>query len=131
MKFIPGNKHDLEACAVLQETSCVVIRPEIRSLLVWLQDVNWPVAQPVMSVLKEQGQDLVEPILEVLRSHDEVWKFNLIAHFLPLLEYNLINEFEPEIFRIATSPTETEAFEEINVVAIELIEELKAMHNKA
>lgn len=126
MKFIPRSKYDLEACEVLQKTPSEILRPEIRNLLVWVQDINWPVALPIMGVLKEQGKDLTEPIFEVLRSYDEVWKYNLIAHFLPLLEYSLINEFESEIFRIATSPTKSEVSEEVNVVAIELIKALKA-----
>ncbi len=126
MKFIPSSKFDLEACEVLQKTSSEVLRPQIRNLLVWVQDVNWPVAQPVMNALKQQGEYLIEPLSELLRRNDETWKYNLIAHFIPLLEFSVAKELEPEILRIATSPTESEVSEEVNLVAKQQVNALKA-----
>jgi len=126
MEFIPSSKFDLNACEVLQKTSPEVLRAEIRSLLVWVQDINWPVALPVMNALKLQGSYLVAPISEVLRGNDESWKYNVLTYFLPSLESSVVKELQPEILRIAMSPTKPEIREQVNEAASQLINALKA-----
>ncbi len=124
MKFIPNDKFDLDSCEILQKSSYAEVRPKIRELLTWVQDVNWPVALPIMNVLGKYGIDLIEPISEVLNSKDEIWKYNVIVHLLPLLEISIIKKLEPEILRIALTPTETEIAEEVNEKANDIIKML-------
>ena len=102
------------------------MRPEIRALLTWVQDINWPVALPIIEVLSEYGADLVEPITEVLQGNDEAWKYYLIVYLIPRIEMSAVKELEPEILRIALFPTKAELSEEVNEVAEEFIKVLRA-----
>ncbi|WP_373273219.1 DUF5071 domain-containing protein, partial [Vibrio parahaemolyticus] len=51
-------------------------------MLEWLQDLNWPVADPVSQRLLQLNLELVEPLLLILSSDDDVWKYWIVSSFL-------------------------------------------------
>jgi len=66
------------------------------TLLSWIQDANWPIADDVAAILATAGPEHLEDILSVLRSDDEEWKSNILSvNWCPEIEKALVQEIDP------------------------------------
>lgn len=117
--LIPKDKHDLETAEQLKNYTYDELKEIIPDLLEWLQDINWPVAKPVSDYLKSIHSEITDELLFVLKSDDGAWKYWVITVFGPVVESVLIQK---EILRIAHFPTKNEKDEEMNLVALEIVE---------
>ena len=93
------------------------------SLLEWLQDINWPVAQVLAPFFATVGADLAPYVRPVLESQDDVWKYHVIESVVSH-SMSLTQALEGELRRIVQSPTPTERSEEVDRVAREALEQL-------
>ena len=93
------------------------------SLLEWLQDINWPVAQVLAPFFATVGADLAPYVRPVLQSQDDVWKYHIIESVVGR-SMSLTQALESELRRIVQSPTQTEHAEEVDRVALEALEQL-------
>lgn len=94
-------------------------------LFEWLQDINWPVAQELCTVLPRfKADDLLPRIHRVLNSDDECWQYSCIYFLIPKLNTDLHNEVREELLRIIQNPTPSEILSEINKGAKEIYESL-------
>ena len=89
------------------------IIPNIRPLLEWLRDINWPVAGPVAKLLSRHGNELIEPIREVLNSDDAIWKNWVLSELLCHTASSVRLALSEEIERIIEQPTDAEKDEEV------------------
>jgi hypothetical protein len=116
-KCIPRNKHDL--CAI--ERARALGFPELNeilpSLLVWLQDANWPIARPMASLLATAGQEIVPHIKGVFTGEDAVWKYWIIELLVPELTPTAISKLRTELERLADKPSQSDKSEGVNLVA--------------
>lgn len=119
MSLIPKDKGDIETAEKLKNYSYENVKEIIPNLLEWLQDMNWPVSNPVSKYLLTFKEEIVPEILEIFKSDDEIWKYWIIWVFGPHTESILIKK---EIMRIITSPTSNEIREEVNKIASEIAE---------
>ncbi len=119
--FIPSDKHDMKACSILSETTDEEVEPHLHELLEWLQDSNWPVAAHVINRLQRTGSELAPAIIEVLKGEDQTWKYYLLSGLMlrckPLVRELCMNE----VVRIINSPSIEEKFEEVDLVAGEVL----------
>jgi Domain of unknown function (DUF5071) len=113
MRIVPEHKQDIEACSALAQAKDSEIAPVLPELLAWLQDMNWPVARLVQMRIESLGIDLAEPIREVLKGSDDIWKTSLISSLLPRVHSSVVESLEPELNRILESPSEGEIAEEV------------------
>ncbi|KAJ9445453.1 hypothetical protein DIPPA_00794 [Diplonema papillatum] len=122
--FIPVHKCDLAACRALQRASDDIVGPNAAALLEWVQDVNWPVAGPVMERLALLRSDyLLEPLRYILRdSGDAVWKYWVLSCLLPKCGAAVQQALFGEAERLALHPSEGDAEEEVHLVATEFIQ---------
>ncbi|MCD6068247.1 MAG: hypothetical protein K0S33_3073 [Bacteroidetes bacterium] len=121
--LIPKHKHDIETAEKLRNYSYEEIEPIVPELLTWLQDLNWPVAGPVIRSLEVHADKLAPELIKILRTDDGMWKY-WVLHALcrNTKDPGLIKEIE----RIANSPAKDEKEEEADEIAREII----AGHNK-
>ena len=126
--LVPKDKFDtssVERLTTLPDEEFDVLAPK---LLMWIQDINWPVAPQMVKVLSSH-QDVTEKYLpEILRPDqgDAEWKVNVIRFLLPEFSSALKEEFtEWQIERIATKPTASERSEEADEAANEYLERRK------
>ncbi|KAL2061392.1 hypothetical protein VTL71DRAFT_7665 [Oculimacula yallundae] len=120
---------DVEAMRYLTTLDADTLAPLIPHLLTWIQDINWPVASPVIHLLRKYPFVIVEPVRKVLRDEagekdDGGWKFNCLNYLVVEMnpEYQiLLNE---EIVRMATSPTKEEAEWETVEIAKDILRKL-------
>jgi hypothetical protein len=123
--LLPADKHDEEAVLHLQNLDETSIEPLIPELLAWIQDLNWPIAGPVSSLLLMHRRLLVSPIREVLQGDDDPWKANCLDVLVEHLSQDQQLALLPELERIANHPTEGEILEEADGTAREILQDMK------
>lgn len=74
-ELIPKHKADTSTAEKLMGYSFEEIEPIIPQLLEWIQDMNWPVAEPVSRYLESISGHLTPYIVEILRGNDPTWKY--------------------------------------------------------
>lgn len=117
--ILPQHKSDVERAEQLKHYSSLSLKPIIPDLLEWLQDLNWPVAEPVADYLKSIHEEITEEILAVLSTDDNIWKYWIIETFGPI---TTSKELIAVIERIAYMPTINEANEELHKIALDVLQ---------
>ena len=120
---LPRHKADVPAAEAVALRGWPAIEPAAMSLLEWLQDINWPVAQVLAPFFATVGTDLAPYVRPVLESQDDVWKYHVIESVVSH-SVSLTQALEGELRRIAQSPTPSEHAEEVHRVAREALEQL-------
>ncbi|MEG0385789.1 DUF5071 domain-containing protein [Solibacillus cecembensis] len=85
--MIPKNKHDVEAVNVLHRMHATEVIPLLPQLLEWIQDMNWPVAEPVLEVLLQYPTEITAHVEEVLLGEDDMWIYWCLVKVFPALPY--------------------------------------------
>ncbi|MDQ0092050.1 hypothetical protein J2T12_005494 [Paenibacillus anaericanus] len=122
--LIPRDKLDFERVEQLKNQPLENLRLILPELLKWLQDGNWPISKPIEDILIEFEHELLPYIREILESEDVAWKYFVLNGLARKLSNDILKELEPHLRRIITTPTNDEETEEIDEIAIELLERL-------
>jgi hypothetical protein len=122
---LPRTKSDVERADALSAVPGDQLSPHVAELLVWLQDINWPVARPVAAALSRCADELVDPVRSVLRSDDDIWKLWILSELLPRVNRNILLALREDVLRIASRPTSGEQIEEAHLAAQELASALE------
>jgi hypothetical protein len=96
------------------------IKPIVPDLLMWLQDLHWPVSEPVSKYLQSISEHLTDNILDILKGHDEEWKYAVITVFGLRTNKPLAPRLLEEIKRIASDPTPGEQTENVHEIAAQV-----------
>ena len=64
--LIPKDKFDESGVEELKKLSFEQIKPIIPDLLVWLQDMNWPVARSIADILEPFTDRITPEIVAIL-----------------------------------------------------------------
>lgn len=81
--MIPQDKCDEKSIELLRSAADREVLENADQLLVWLQDVNWPVFDGVVKRLALLGDALVNPVNAVLEGDDSMWKANIVGYLIP------------------------------------------------
>jgi hypothetical protein len=92
------------------------VRPIIPDLLIWLQDMNWPVARPVANYLVTIKEYMTFEILEVLKGDDDLWKYWVLLEFYSEEKPNDLQTIQV-LERMANHPTYGEKENDIDQIA--------------
>lgn len=89
------------------------IVPILPNLLVWIQDMNWPVAPGILELLLTFPEEIVPYEQEVLSFDDDQWKWFSLKYLVPELPLESRVQFREYLTRVAQTPTPTELAKEI------------------
>ncbi|MFJ7406995.1 MULTISPECIES: DUF5071 domain-containing protein [unclassified Lysinibacillus] len=122
--FLPRNKHDVDKVEEIKKLDRNILVSLLPELLVFTQDMNWPVALGVLEILLTFPKEIVPHVQAVLSSDDDSWKW-FILHFL-VFELPLESrvQFKEYLTRVAETPTEVELAEELDEIAKGILETL-------
>ena len=115
--LIPKHKFDQETVEKLEKLSFEQLKPIIPELLEWLQDMNWPIARPVADILEPHIDKIVPEIIKIFKTDDGMWKYWVIIFVRNTTNPLLLNEIE----RIAKFPSRDEIEDEVNFLAIAIL----------
>lgn len=120
---LPRHKGDVERAEALRRAPLEALESEAPDLLVWLQDMTWPVAGPVEEALAKCGLVLVPLIRAIFESDDDVWKYWMVTSFLRAARPEVRLALRDDVRRLATRPTQAEIREECATEAAALLAE--------
>jgi hypothetical protein len=119
-KLIPKDKFDTSGIETLKKIEVNKVVPILGALLEWIQDINWPIATELIKILPRFHLQLMPHIHAVFESDDDIWKcwiLDMLKRFPP----ETIGLLSVDIRRIAFSPTESEALEEADQYARNIV----------
>ena len=123
--IIPRDKHDIAAIKRAKAIGFPALNEYIPQYLGWLQDGNWPVADPVSELLVTAGPEIVPHIIEILQGDDAGRSYFLIVTLIQEFKTRrpeCFAEIEPELVRIKDNPTEFEISECVHEMVVDLFE---------
>lgn len=120
--YIPNSKFDRAAVKALHCCTFEAIKADIPELLIWLQDMNWPVASGVVNYLRPHLHEIEEEVLEILQGDDANWKYGIISSLIGASPQPPGKKLALAIKRIASHPTSFEHQEEVDDVAKDVVE---------
>ena len=85
--MLPADKFDIEAIEQLAAASAQKVIPLLPQLLTWVQDMNWPVAEPALNLLMQYPTEITPLIEDVLLGDDEMWKYWCLERIVPKLPF--------------------------------------------
>ncbi|MEM7359898.1 MAG: DUF5071 domain-containing protein [Pseudomonadota bacterium] len=117
----PISKSDKEAVAALQLAPDNEVLDNAEKLLLWLQDVNWPIFEDVVSRLSFLGMELHENILKILEGDDSIWKADIVGHLIPRFSKSAQTKYISALQDMLKSPSNND-FQEglIDFIEIQL-----------
>ncbi|HSH04192.1 MAG TPA: DUF5071 domain-containing protein [Anaerolineae bacterium] len=118
---VPRDKHDLARAERAVAVGWPGVRPIVPALLEWVQDINWPVACLVLAPFLASLGGRIEEEVRVVLATDDVWKYWVISEVVGKWPREEIEPLAPVLVRIATRPTKGEKFEEVDLVAKEVL----------
>lgn len=74
-QLIQKDKFDIATADKLSNYSYDEIRLIVPDLLIWIQDMNWPVAGPISKYLQSISEYLTDDIVMILKGTDDIWKY--------------------------------------------------------
>lgn len=113
-KLVPKDKFDVGTIDTLMEMDEDDVQPILPRLLLWIADMNWPVAKQMLPVLVPHIKAAL-----AAAAQDNVLKYWIVQALLPLFSYEAQYALWQDFSRIACQPTEGEKQEEVDVAARE------------
>ncbi|KAE8447051.1 hypothetical protein EG329_011186 [Mollisiaceae sp. DMI_Dod_QoI] len=123
--LLPCDKHDQDAVATLDKLDSASLMPLLPEILAWLQDLNWPVAKPVLQLMRKHLPLLIDPVRDILRGDDDPWKSNCLEYLVREMPREQQSELIPELQRLVIHPTPGEMEEEAHLTAEDILEHLQ------
>lgn len=104
--LVPSHKDDQRAIRRLQIASPEQVLALAPELLEWVQDGNWPVAHPIIQVLRPLVNQLQDALLPILQGNDAIWKMWCICAIIAQAPVShLAPAYLGELARIVEHPT--------------------------
>jgi hypothetical protein len=128
--LIPATKFETDKASALVQLGFPAVEPVMPQILEWLQDLNWPVGHVFQPFLASIGQPLAPYIRVVLAGEDDGWKYSLLRVVVDQSP-ELARALRPELEHVAKNPSAGEVKEEVNQVAIEILEALSGRASEA
>jgi hypothetical protein len=128
--LLPIDKADTEAASKVVATGFPSVAPVLPKLLEWLQDMNWPVAQILQPFLASIGAPLAPHIRAVLATDDDVWKYWVVQGVVGK-SAALVHALQPELERLAHSPTGGEVEEGVSELSAQIIKKVQGANADA
>lgn len=119
--LVPVGKSEVDKAAALVQLGYPAVEPVMPQILEWLQDLNWPVGRVFQPFLARIGQPLAPYICAIFSGDDDVWKYNLLQAVVRQSP-ELARALRPELERVAANPSTGESKEEVDQVAVEILE---------
>lgn len=118
--LVPLDKHDHEAAERAIAAGYPAVESVLPSLLEWMQDINWPVAQTLAPFLASIGEPLIPHLKTIFETDDEIWKAWIISEIVRESS-PLAKAFREYLERVADHPTPDEDGEYVSDIASEVL----------
>lgn len=123
-EMLPKSKTDYNSVIQLRMVNKDALRPIIPDLLIWLQDINWPISSDIGEIVLQFNAELIPYIQEILKTDDDIWKYYILTEVVSKLSKEAKLGLIDELNRLSKNPSEGEREERVDLKAIKIIESL-------
>ncbi|MGX2958806.1 DUF5071 domain-containing protein [Peribacillus sp. JNUCC 23] len=120
--LLPRNQYDVDWVEKIKKLDRNKNLPLLPDLLVFTQDMNWPVAPSVLEMLLTFPREIVPHVQDVLSSDDDNWKWFILHYLVIELPVESRVQFKEYLTKVAETPTQNELAEELDKIAKEILE---------
>ncbi|MEK4229949.1 DUF5071 domain-containing protein [Solibacillus sp. FSL H8-0538] len=85
--MLPKDKFDIQAIEHFKTAPPSQVVPLLPELLTWIQDMNWPVAEPTIELLMTYPTEITPLVEDVLLGDDDMWKYWCLQRIVPNLPF--------------------------------------------
>ncbi|AJY77931.1 hypothetical protein VN24_21915 [Paenibacillus beijingensis] len=124
-ELIPKHKKDFESIEKLKTLDLEELKLILPELLEWLQDMNWPIAREIQTILLHFPEDLTPHIRRIFRTSDGEWKYWILYSLLTDLPKHILIDLKPDLERINNYPTEDEKSSDLKYIVEDLLQRLE------
>lgn len=124
-ELLPKTKFDIELAEQLLNYDKSEIEPYLSELVIWLQDLNWPVSDTVCKILRKFQEELIPHFEKIFSTNDDIWKYWCLRQINTSIKNDVIFKMKSSIERMAYNPTKGEIENEVQLEAKELLEKIK------
>ncbi len=117
--LVPKDKHDVSNINKLYSLTDDEMELIVYDLLEWIQDYNWPVAQELISLLKERENIIFPYMSDILRGDNYMWKYWIMELIIPDFSFEHKNALKDDILALINDPDIDEDTESIREIAEE------------
>ncbi|MDN0088651.1 DUF5071 domain-containing protein [Yersinia nurmii] len=129
-ELIPQDKMDVETARKAVNYGYPGVAPILPVLIYWIQDLNWPVAQELAPFLAKIGTPLKQPVLDVLKTQDTIWKYWVISILVNTPDLQLAKAIVPELQHLQLQLKATGSADEddisVNLAVSDVLKKLQA-----
>ncbi|MGN7117190.1 DUF5071 domain-containing protein [Lysinibacillus odysseyi] len=119
--MIPRDKFDELAMLRLQMSTREEIIPILPELLVWIQDMNWPIAAKMAELLRAYPEETVPHIKEILKGTDSIWKYWCLLELVKPMNRDHQLVLKEDLLQLIHHPSDDDRLEEVDVLAAEIL----------
>ncbi|MFJ8235333.1 DUF5071 domain-containing protein [Ureibacillus sp. NPDC094379] len=124
-EFLPRNKHDFDRLYKLKTMDHTELLPLLPGLMEWIQDMNWPIAEEVAELLLLFPNEIVPLIKNVFATNDDVWKYWCLVVLIKKMPKESRSLLKSDLIRLIERPTAGEKVEELDEIAMQLLQTIK------
>ena len=85
--MLPKDKFDINAIEQLRNKDAQQVIPLLPQMLEWIQDMNWPVAKPMVELLLNYPNEITPLVANVLWGEDDMWIYGCLIELVPKLPF--------------------------------------------
>ncbi|CNH01947.1 DUF5071 domain-containing protein [Yersinia pekkanenii] len=125
--LIPKDKMDIETAKKAVNYGYPGVAPILPVLIYWMQDLNWPVAQELAPFLAKIGAPLKQPVLNVLKTQDTIWKYWVVSKLVNTTDLQLAKAIASELqhLQLKTAGSTDEDDLSVNLVVSDVLNKLQ------
>lgn len=126
-EYLPKHHLDNYYIEELKALSDLEIEPLLKDLLIWVKNMHQGVTKEVVSVLVLRANLLTEILIELLENEktDTILKYNIIAYLINYFPNENKKLYITTLNRIINKPTKYELYSEVNIIAKNVLEQIK------
>lgn len=122
--LIPKHKSDFEAVERIKNADMNSIQPELSQIFEWVEDINWPIAQELTSILVKFDEHIMPFLRDLMKKPDGLREYSLFYYMLPLLSTKQLMLLKGDLERVAYNPFQFEREEEYDRIALEHLQKI-------
>lgn len=107
IKLLPKSKNDVSTAKKILDLPLNQTEKLLPLLLMWLQDLNWPVAQVLSPYLSANSLLIKSDIIEVLKGDDVMWQYWVLHELVDSSDLTLAKELENLLLVILTKNSDS------------------------
>lgn len=112
LQLLPVTKIDVATAKKILILPHEEVEKIIPFLLVWLKDINWPVAKVLSPYLAIKGSLVKNDIIKIFKGNDVMWKYWILVELVDVQDLKLAKLIKDELLLLTSDNNDASLQEE-------------------